>query len=187
MSIQLQLRRGTSSQNDTFVGASGEVTVDTTNNTLRVHDGETVGGAPLVNESRILEILSIIYPVGSIYIGTQSTCPMATVISGSIWELVSSGKALWTGDGSNANTTIAAGLPNITAGLNGVATNGASASGAATLSGGSDLSYTGGGSAAYWLSKNTYTINASTQNSIYGNSDTVQPPAYVVNVWRRTA
>ena len=28
------------------------------------------------------------------------------------WTLVSSGKALWTGTGSNGNTTIAAGLPN---------------------------------------------------------------------------
>ena len=29
-------------------------------------------------------------------------------------------------------------------------------------------------------------INASRSSSIYGNSNTVQPPAYVVNVWRRT-
>ena len=44
MSIQLQLRRGTTAENDGFTGAPGEVTVDTTANLLRVHDGSTVGG-----------------------------------------------------------------------------------------------------------------------------------------------
>jgi len=41
---QVQLRRGTAAEHETFVGAVGEVTVDTTNNTLRVHDGVTPGG-----------------------------------------------------------------------------------------------------------------------------------------------
>ena len=40
----VQLRRGTAEEHETFVGAIGEVTVDTTNNTLRVHDGVTPGG-----------------------------------------------------------------------------------------------------------------------------------------------
>ena len=47
MSTQVQLRRGTAAQHATFVGAPGEITVDTTNNTLRVHDGITPGGHPL--------------------------------------------------------------------------------------------------------------------------------------------
>ena len=47
MAKQLQLRRGTATENDTFTGANGEVTVDTTNKTLRVHDGSTVGGIRL--------------------------------------------------------------------------------------------------------------------------------------------
>ena len=47
MAVQVQLRRGTSSQNDSFTGAAGEVTVDTTNQTLRVHDGSTAGGHTL--------------------------------------------------------------------------------------------------------------------------------------------
>ena len=47
MAKQLQLRRGTELENDTFTGANGEVTVDTTNKTLRVHDGTTVGGTRL--------------------------------------------------------------------------------------------------------------------------------------------
>ena len=44
MAKQLQLRRGTSAQHNTFTGALGEVTMDTTRNILRVHDGLTPGG-----------------------------------------------------------------------------------------------------------------------------------------------
>jgi hypothetical protein len=47
MAIQIQLRKGTATEHNTFTGADGEVTVDTTNKTLRVHDGSTVGGIRL--------------------------------------------------------------------------------------------------------------------------------------------
>ena len=43
----LQIRRGSAAQNDNFTGLSGEITMDTTNKTLRVHDGETLGGFAL--------------------------------------------------------------------------------------------------------------------------------------------
>lgn len=38
-----------------------------------------------------LTILEALYPVGSVYITTANTCPLSTLISGSTWELVSSG------------------------------------------------------------------------------------------------
>lgn len=44
MASRLQLRRGTKTEHDTFTGAVGEVTVDTTYDSLRVHDGVTPGG-----------------------------------------------------------------------------------------------------------------------------------------------
>ena len=47
MSKRIQLRRGTDTENNAFTGAIGEVTVDTTNKTLRVHDGKTAGGTIL--------------------------------------------------------------------------------------------------------------------------------------------
>ena len=47
MAIQIQLRSGTATEHNSFTGAVGEVTVDTTNKTLRVHDGSTVGGTRL--------------------------------------------------------------------------------------------------------------------------------------------
>jgi|11_taG_2_1085331.scaffolds.fasta_scaffold15113_3 hypothetical protein len=49
--IQVQLRRGTATEHNTFIGAVGEVTVDTTNETLRVHDGSTAGGVRLAKLS----------------------------------------------------------------------------------------------------------------------------------------
>lgn len=33
-------------------------------------------------------LLSTLYPVGSIYIGTQNSCPLATLIAGSQWQIV---------------------------------------------------------------------------------------------------
>lgn len=47
MPKQVQLRRGTTAEHATFTGVVGEVTVDTTKDTLVVHDGSTVGGFPL--------------------------------------------------------------------------------------------------------------------------------------------
>jgi len=49
--ISVQLRRGTDTEHSSFTGAEGEVTVDTTNDTLRVHDGTTAGGVRLAKLS----------------------------------------------------------------------------------------------------------------------------------------
>ena len=48
MSKLLQLRGGTTSEHSTFTGALREVTVDTTKDTLVVHDGATAGGFPVL-------------------------------------------------------------------------------------------------------------------------------------------
>lgn len=45
MSISVKFRRGTTLEHGSFTGANGEITVDTTLNTLRVHDGVTAGGS----------------------------------------------------------------------------------------------------------------------------------------------
>ena len=44
MPTQVQFRRGTEAQNNAFTGASGELSVDTTNDSIRIHDGATAGG-----------------------------------------------------------------------------------------------------------------------------------------------
>lgn len=142
--------------------------------------------------SSISTTLATLYPIGSVYIGTQTACPLTSLISGSKWELVSKDRALWGGDGTNANTTINAGLPNITGSAQLTQTK--REAGADSYSGAlkidSDVTTkipfeAGGG----WSGTGSIPVsfNASRSNSIYGNSNTVQPPAYVVNVWRRTA
>ena len=57
MAKLLKLRRGTTSQHSSFTGAEGEVTVDTTKDTLVVHDGSTAGGVPLAKESAALSLI----------------------------------------------------------------------------------------------------------------------------------
>lgn len=49
----LQIRRGTTQQNDNFTGLSGEVTFDIDEKTLRVHDGETLGGFKIARTDQI--------------------------------------------------------------------------------------------------------------------------------------
>ena len=56
MSTQLRMRGGTTSQHNTFTGAEREVTVDTTKNTVVVHDGSTAGGVPLAKEADITTV-----------------------------------------------------------------------------------------------------------------------------------
>ena len=53
MSTQIQRRRGTTSEHSTFTGAAGELTIDSTKNTVVVHDGSTQGGIPLAKESAL--------------------------------------------------------------------------------------------------------------------------------------
>ena len=130
----------------------------------------------------VIDVLKAMYPVGTgVFMGTGTTCPLAALFG--TWELVASGKALWTGNGANGGTTIAAGLPNITGSV--------TLSGAYVQNGNGALSGSGNrvnrddildSSGPYIMS-----FNAQNSNPIYGNSTTVQPPAYVVNVWKRVA
>ena len=53
MATQVQLRRGTTADTGGFTGAVGEVTVDTTKDTLVVHDGSQLGGYPLLREDGV--------------------------------------------------------------------------------------------------------------------------------------
>ena len=53
MPTTVQLRRGSKTQNEAFTGASGELSYDTTLDTVRVHDGSTAGGFPFVTETYI--------------------------------------------------------------------------------------------------------------------------------------
>lgn len=60
MAIQIKLRGGTYQEHENFIGASREVTIDTTANTLRVHDGQTPGGHPLTTTDEFLTFQKLI-------------------------------------------------------------------------------------------------------------------------------
>lgn len=47
MSSELRVRRGTDTQHNSFIGAESEITVNTTNKSVHVHDGTTAGGFEL--------------------------------------------------------------------------------------------------------------------------------------------
>lgn len=130
----------------------------------------------------VKNLFATLFPVGSIYITTQNTgtCPLASIISGSQWELVATDRALWGGNGWNAHSWIAAGLPNITGSHGGADTNSRWVNGCFYDAG--DVT-SGGGHGGGWA----VGFDASRSSSIYGQSSTVQPPAYRVNVWRRIA
>lgn len=152
-------------------------------------DNSTKAATTAFVKTAIGVLLSNLYPVGSLYITTNNsaTCPLASLISGSSWALVEADRALWTSN-RNANTTINAGLPNITGSFgSGCLMNWQDSQYWGALYRGSqgatpqNAGGTDGGTNA------TIAFDASRSNGIYGASNTVQPPAYRVNVWRRTA
>jgi hypothetical protein len=169
------------------------------NNTMKVCLGSTnyalLDSNGRIPTDRLSLLFDALYPVGAVYLGTQSTCPLATLMPNATWQLVSSDKALWTGDGTNGGTTIAAALPNIKgfltvqdgAGASKKWAPGCTVSGAITKENlARDAVITG--SAVNFDDSFDLGINAHEYNSIYDdNATTVQPPAYVVNVWVRTA
>lgn len=133
-----------------------------------------------------LNLLKTIYPVGSIYIGTTANCPLASLFG--TWEKVSGGRVLQGADNNHAaGTTIAAGLPNITgAFMLGGTESGTPAEANGAFYGDGQGGYRGHGHDNAAVNPRVR-FNASRSSSVYGKSSTVQPPAYVVNVWRRVA
>lgn len=140
-------------------------------------------------------ILEALYPVGSLYIGKMSTCPLASLIPNSTWTLVASDKVLQGSGTYTAGTSVSAGLPNITGTLERVVTCTSGGSGTAVSKGtgafsgtpSTAVNKTAPGSGNWWNDTRDLSFKASNSNSIYGKSTTVQPPAYVVNIWERTA
>lgn len=69
MAKQLQLRSGTTTEHNTFTGAVGEVTVDTTKDVIVVHDGVTAGGFPVATRANADGTISLIRKDGTV-VGT---------------------------------------------------------------------------------------------------------------------
>ena len=127
-------------------------------------------------------VLDTIYPVGSIYLSMNNTSPASFL--GGTWLRYGGGVALWvTSVSTDIGKTLTAGLPNITGEIAGACYEKSTISGAFATSSMSNCTLgTSGGSRVKYN-----TFDASRSSSIYGNSDTVQPPAICVSMWKRTA
>lgn len=105
MATALKLRRGTTSAHSIFTGAEGEITVDTTKDTVVVHDGSTVGGFPLAKETitvaKTSSTGSAVVPNGTTaerdgspltgYFRFNTTLGKAEIYTGSAWGSVGGG------------------------------------------------------------------------------------------------
>lgn len=178
-------------------GGDVEVTGDITYEDL--DEEVTINPTPIREEWETFRnsIYDTFYPIGSIYIGVQETCPMESLISGSVWELVATDRVLQGSSSTHtAGSTIEAGLPNITGNIRVVNDYNWDNTGVNNVINGAFKVNTFPATTGATINQNTTVTNdgvwavsfdASSSSSIYGKSTTVQPPAYVVNIWQRTA
>lgn len=139
-----------------------------------------------VRDKRMQAMIDIFYPVGSVYISADKNKTKADFpfMAYGTWEEVPANRCLQTGNASEAGTQRNAGLPNITGVLGTISCNGANRSGAFYIKSTSNHI----SDQMEWLTiRNDIAFDASRSNSIYGKSSTVQPPAYMVRAWVRTA
>lgn len=149
-------------------------------------------------DSNILNLIDTFYPIGTVYVSADKskTKEDFPFMEYGTWEEIPANLCLQTGAISEAGTQRSAGLPNITgeayirSGKNKDANILAGYQrGAITCSiqTSSFEFYNHIALEAGPQHLDTLNFDASRYNSIYGASDTVQPPAYMVRAWVRTA
>lgn len=138
----------------------------------------------IVVDARAAAIFDLIYPVGAVFATTGNAPARGT------WEEIAQGRTLQGADSAHAaGTTIEAGVPNITATIGGYGdrTGFSSLEGAFySLQDQTRIPVVGDIVDGHHTSLITG-FSASRCSSIYGNSTTVQPPAYVVHFYRMIA
>ena len=82
MTTVFKLRRGTTTQMAAFTGAAGEATIDTTKNTVVVHDGSTAGGFPLAKTSDLTSFITASGSITGTAAGLSANLPMTKLNSG---------------------------------------------------------------------------------------------------------
>ncbi len=100
MPTTLQFRRGNTTQNNAFTGAAGELSVDTTTKTLRIHDGSTAGGEGVVGLTATQTLTNKTLTSPTINGGTFSGTFTGTISPGAITT------NSITSNGSNADLSI---------------------------------------------------------------------------------
>jgi len=145
MATQVQFRRGTTTQNNAFTGAVGEITYDSEAKTLRLHDGSTAGGGAVVTTLA----------------GTQ-TLTNKTLSTNSVWQGTVVGLAY---GGTAASLTAVAG---------GVLYSGASALAISAAGTSGQVLTSAGSSAPTWTSQSSLSVGtattATTASNINGGS-----------------
>lgn len=92
MPTTVKFRRGTTAQNDSFTGAEGELSVDTTLDQLRVHDGSTAGGAKIARQTDVDDLNTLISTSETTVAGDSNTSidTVATATADAVtWQIVS--------------------------------------------------------------------------------------------------
>ena len=145
MATQVQFRRGTTTQNNAFTGAIGEITYDSEAKTLRLHDGSTAGGGSVV----------------TINAGSQ-TLTNKTMSTNSVWQGTAVGLAY---GGTAASLTAVSG---------GVVYSGASALAISAAGTSGQVLTSAGSSAPTWTSQSSLSVGtattATTASNINGGS-----------------
>ena len=166
MASQVQYRRGTNAQNAAFTGALAEITVDTTNGTLRVHDAITVGGSNIATVAYVTAQISALSS-NSISSGTSNVRVFAngnvtTSAAGTANVLVvQSTGALITGDLSvTGNATLSGNI------LGDRIVNGTTSIEIQTANGNSNISVAGTSNVAVFASTGVFVTGI---NSVSGN------------------
>jgi len=189
MPLQFQFRRGNTSQNSSFTGAVGELSIDTTLKQIRLHDGSTAGGTvvagyvttgsgnvvlatsatiatPIIN-SPTINTATIVNPTITNYTETVYTATTSTITinltNGTIQEVT-----------LNANGTIT--LPGSVAGKSFTVIVTYSGSYSLTWAGGSTLKWAGGTTPTATATSGKYDIfnfyqdGTNTYGSVFGLS-----------------
>lgn len=175
---------------DALKGIKLPIATATTLGGVKVGSGLTVDADGTLSADSALAA----YPVGSIFQTVSSTSPAE--LFGGTWQEIAQNRVLMGASYAHAaGTTVKAGLPNIAGSLSETSNNGKtspfrgnknaiSSIGALAVT---EVSSPFCGYAGYEGSAYDISFDASRSNSIYGSSDTVQPPAYYVHIWRRVA
>ena len=173
---------------DALKGIKLPIATATTLGGVKVGSGLTVDADGTLSADSALAA----YPVGSIFQTVSSTSPAA--LFGGSWQEIAQNRVLMGASYTHAaGTTVEAGLPNITGSLREANADSSPFRGskASLKSSGAlkfvEINTSWGGYRGD--SGSTYDVyfDASSSNSIYGRSATVQPAAYYVHIWKRVA
>lgn len=148
-----------------------------------------------VVDRRLKAMIDILYPVGIVVTTATDDAKKPGEADGlARWEEIAIDRVLQ-GTSSGAGQTIESGLPNITGKVwlrpldNGEGITWDKENGAFTTKVIEDPNDASGAVAKSGTAKpfGSISLDASKSNSIYGNSSTVQPPAYKVHFWKRVS